>query len=225
MIIEKLNPRDINDYFPLARLSTLQLMEIRTIFLKEQDKFEGSNRIYFISEQLKLEPAEVSTRIAKNLYIMEMTIDRLKTKMRILMEQGVPAKTILQKLPIPTHQMVNYVEPRVNGYEAVVKYLSERLGYDIKETEGIVRQITPYIDNGLTVKKIKKVLDYLLIEENLEPLQIASNLLVVAMSVKTLKKRLADFKSLGMRPTTLSNFCKSKKEYEIYLNRIKRIYK
>ena len=65
--------------------------------------------------------------------------------------------------------------------------------------------------------KVKEVLDYLLDEEKFEPVDIARVIRVLTHSLATTKRRLAELKAVGCRPSTLSIICRSRREYSKFL--------
>lgn len=96
--------------------------------------------------------------------------------------------------------------------ENVPEYLAERLGYDMEIIEYMVKK-HPLIVN-VRMKKLQQVLDFLLNEAQFSPTQIVQVPKILSHSLDTTKKRLEELKSIGYTPNSLSNLCKSKREYQ-----------
>lgn len=96
--------------------------------------------------------------------------------------------------------------------ESVPEYLSQRLGYDMEIIEYMIKK-HPLIVT-VRMKKLKEVLDFLLDEMQFSPLQIVQVPKVLSHSLDTTKSRLGELKSIGYTLTSLSNLCKSKREYQ-----------
>lgn len=96
--------------------------------------------------------------------------------------------------------------------DSVPEYLSQRLGYDMEIIEYMVKKHPLMVT--VRMKKLKEVLDFLLDEMNFSPLQIVQVPKVLSHSLDTTKARLNELKSIGYTLTSLSNLCKSKREYQ-----------
>lgn len=64
---------------------------------------------------------------------------------------------------------------------------------------------------------MKQILDYLLIEENFEPFEIANVIRILCHSLQTTKDRIIKLKEYGCRPTSLVIVCKSQKEFDKFV--------
>ena len=69
----------------------------------------------------------------------------------------------------------------------------------------------------MRVTKIKEVLDYLLEEEKYDPSDVAKVPRILSHSLETTKNRLNELKYYGCRPTTLVIVCRSRNEYNKFL--------
>lgn len=101
------------------------------------------------------------------------------------------------------------------GSNGIVDYLSLRLGYDIPTTRMIVNRHPAVLK--CRGAKVREVLDYLLDEEKFEPIDIARVIRVLSHSLATTKKRLAELRAVGCRPSSLTIICRSKREYQKFL--------
>lgn len=66
-------------------------------------------------------------------------------------------------------------------------------------------------------KQIKEVLDYLLNEAKFTRYEIAQVPRILCHSLKTTKERIEELASLGCRPSSLVILCRSRREYEKFL--------
>ena len=96
--------------------------------------------------------------------------------------------------------------------ESVPEYLSDRLGYDMEIIEYMMKKHPLMVT--VRVKKLKEILDYLLDEMHFSPLQIVQSPKVLSHSLDTTKARLEELKAVGYTLTSLSNLCKSKREFQ-----------
>lgn len=106
----------------------------------------------------------------------------------------------------------------VFGDDTAVEYISKRLKYDIKTTEKVVSKHEKVLH--VNASKMKKVLDYLLIEEKFEPFQVAYVIQILGHSLETTRSRINELKSFGFRPVSLHVVCRSKKNYNKFLTRL-----
>lgn len=65
---------------------------------------------------------------------------------------------------------------------------------------------------------MKEVLDYFLNETDFDSHHIAMVPRILCHSLETTKKRLDELKSIGCVPTSLVVVCRSKKEYQIFVD-------
>ncbi|XP_022223335.2 transcription termination factor, mitochondrial isoform X2 [Drosophila obscura] len=100
-------------------------------------------------------------------------------------------------------------------HSSVVEYLGHRLGFSVVETKGIMDR-HPQV-HTVRVTKIKEVLDYLLDEAKFTRFEIAQNPRILCHSLKTTQARVEELKSHGCRPSSLVIVCRSRREYEKFL--------
>ena len=105
---------------------------------------------------------------------------------------------------------------------SVAEYVGERLGFTADEAQAIMNK-HPQV-NTVRVTKIKEVLDYLLNEANFTRYEIAQVPRVLCHSLETTKQRLEELKQYGCRPSSLVIVCRSKREYEKFLNKWRNPY-
>lgn len=103
----------------------------------------------------------------------------------------------------------------LNGKETVAEYLAERLGFSVEEAQGIMDK-HPAVNN-VRATKIKEVLDYLLEEEKFTRYEVAQTPRILCHSLETTKERINELKKYGCRPSSLVIVCRSKREYEKFL--------
>lgn len=97
-----------------------------------------------------------------------------------------------------------------------VEYIAKRLGYTKAETQAIMDK-HPQV-HTVRATKIKEVFDYLLDEAGFSPHEVANVPRILCHSLKTTKQRLTELKSYGCRPVSLVIVCRSKREYQRFLN-------
>ncbi|XP_030243000.1 transcription termination factor, mitochondrial [Drosophila navojoa] len=100
-------------------------------------------------------------------------------------------------------------------FSSVVEYLAHRLGFSVTETKAIMDR-HPQV-HTVRVTKIKEVLDYLLDVAKFTRFEIAQVPRILCHSLKTTQKRMEELQSLGCRPSTLVILCRSRREYEKFL--------
>ncbi|KAH8282600.1 hypothetical protein KR054_008624 [Drosophila jambulina] len=100
-------------------------------------------------------------------------------------------------------------------FSSVVEYLAHRLGFSVSEAKGIMDK-HPQV-HTVRVTKIKEVIDYLLDEAKFTRFEVAQVPRVLCHSLKTTKQRIEELKSHGCRPSSLVIICRSKREYDKFL--------
>lgn len=101
----------------------------------------------------------------------------------------------------------------IAGKKPLVKYLSERLNYDVKTTEAIMRR-HPKIFN-CRVSRVKEMLDYSF-DVGFEPVDFAGTPRVFSYSLTTIRQRVNELKSIGCRPQ-FSIICRSSNNYNNFV--------
>lgn len=104
----------------------------------------------------------------------------------------------------------------LKNHDSVVSYIAARLNYDLKTTEYIVSK-HPCVTK-IRVTKIKEVIDYLLNEAGFTPHHIALVPRILSHSLETTKERLDELKKYGCIPSSLVIVCRSRNEYQKFLN-------
>ncbi|XP_017026206.1 transcription termination factor, mitochondrial [Drosophila kikkawai] len=100
-------------------------------------------------------------------------------------------------------------------FSSVVEYVAHRLGFTVSEAKGIMDR-HPQV-HTVRVTKIKEVIDYLIDEAQFTRFEVAQVPRVLCHSLKTTKKRIEELKSHGCRPSSLVIICRSKREYDKFL--------
>ncbi|EDW88995.1 transcription termination factor, mitochondrial [Drosophila yakuba] len=100
-------------------------------------------------------------------------------------------------------------------FSSVVEYLAHRLGFSASEAKAIMDK-HPQV-HTVRVTKIKEVLDYLLDEAQFTRFEVAQVPRILCHSLKTTKKRMEELKSHGCRPSSLVILCRSRREYDKFL--------
>ncbi|KAH8376932.1 hypothetical protein KR093_002286 [Drosophila rubida] len=100
-------------------------------------------------------------------------------------------------------------------FSSVVEYLAHRLEFSVAETKAIMDK-HPQV-HSVRVTKIKEVLDYLLNEAKFTRFEIAQVPRILCHSLKTTKERIDELASHGCRPSTLVILCRSRREYDKFL--------
>ncbi|XP_065355869.1 transcription termination factor, mitochondrial [Calliphora vicina] len=110
----------------------------------------------------------------------------------------------------------------LSGKTSVAEYVGERLGFSAEEAQAIMDR-HPQV-NTVRVTKIKEVLDYLLDEAKFTRYEIAQVPRILCHSLETTKQRMEELKKYGCRPSSLVIVCRSKREYEKFLNQWQQSY-
>lgn len=240
-LIEKLQPRDINDFVPLIRVSVPVLARTRHLIVKEKDLIPEGNRIYYLSKRLEMDPAIVSKHLATNMFMFEIKFDKLQKKVEVVIENKAndvkvvkstakSVKGFLERLQrdrlSPKPLLLNFHEnifENTSTHErglpttdnAVVQYISERLGTDLETTRIMLNEKLMRV----RISKVQEIMEYLLDKEKFEPLEVGSAIRILNHSLETTKKRINEMKELRCRPILLSTVCLSQAEYNSYLQR------
>ncbi|KAG4073117.1 hypothetical protein HA402_002506 [Bradysia odoriphaga] len=101
----------------------------------------------------------------------------------------------------------------IAGDKTLVKYLAERLKYNVKTTEAILQKQPNVFNCRLT--RMKETLDYLF-AAGFVSVDIAETPRVFCFSLTTIKKRVEELKSIGCRPQ-LYVICRSSREYKKFV--------
>lgn len=96
--LETIKLRDINDFAPLLRLNTTRFKRLIITFKREAKYVPEGNRIYFISERLKLPAFTVSKYLSKRLFILEMPFDTLNQNLEHMLNYNVSPWNIIRDL-------------------------------------------------------------------------------------------------------------------------------
>ncbi|XP_017116833.1 transcription termination factor, mitochondrial [Drosophila elegans] len=100
-------------------------------------------------------------------------------------------------------------------FSSVVEYLAHRLGFSVSEAKAVMDR-HPQV-HTVRVTKIKEVLDYLLDEAKFTRFEVAQVPRILCHSLKTTKERMDELKTHGCRPSSLVIVCRSRREYEKFL--------
>ncbi|CRK99140.1 CLUMA_CG012477, isoform A [Clunio marinus] len=96
--IENLEPRDINDFFPLINADTLALLKASNIVKKERNEIPKGNRIYYIADRLNIEPVLLSQYVAKHMFIFEVPFTFIINNLDLMLEFGMSSENIMRNL-------------------------------------------------------------------------------------------------------------------------------
>lgn len=96
--IEKMQPRDINDFVPLIHVSASILSRTRKTMEKERGYVPGGNRIYYFSSRLEVEPVLVAKYFATHMFMFEVAWEHLEENLNVMLEYKVSSIDILRDL-------------------------------------------------------------------------------------------------------------------------------
>lgn len=97
-LIKKLKPRDINDLFPLVRVSPLILARLETTIKREKLIIAEGNRIYNFASRLNVEPSLVSKYFSTHMFMFDLDWDMVETNLTLMLKYEVRAISILRDL-------------------------------------------------------------------------------------------------------------------------------
>lgn len=97
-MLEKLLPRDINDFIPMIRVSPLILNRTYKSVMKEIKHIPEGNRIYYFSQRLEVEPALVAKYFSTHMFMFEVAFDQMEENLNIMLEFKVTPISILRDL-------------------------------------------------------------------------------------------------------------------------------
>lgn len=225
--VQKLEPKDLSDFIPLAFALRKNLTKLIQIFQHDKKVIAEGNRIYYFSKHLGIEPVVISHQFASHMFMFFISWSNVERNLDIMRSFNISPQNILGGLWAFRYQpkhvrdrlqkakdagrkdlrlwLVACSEERFDKSVArdgnSMEYLSQRLGYDIETTKSIVAKYKPV--QKCRVPKVKAILDYLMIEEKFGPHEIASCISILMASPKTIKSRIEMFKSYGLRPQSL----------------------
>uniref|UniRef100_A0A1A9VZM1 Transcription termination factor, mitochondrial n=1 Tax=Glossina brevipalpis TaxID=37001 RepID=A0A1A9VZM1_9MUSC len=101
------------------------------------------------------------------------------------------------------------------------EYIAERLQITVEEARAVMKRYGQV--RSVRVTKIKEVFDYLLDEAGFSTLEIAQVPRILCSSLKTTKKRLEEIKKLGCHSHSLMVVCRSKLQYQAWIERWKKM--
>lgn len=96
--IEKLHPKNLNDFIPLSRVSLSVLTRTQKIMNRERNHVPEGNRIYFLSSRLGVEPDLVSKYFSTHMFMFTINFDMLVENLNILLEYEITPVNILRDL-------------------------------------------------------------------------------------------------------------------------------
>lgn len=97
-LLEKLLPRDINDFIPMIRVSPVILNRTYLSVVKERKHIPEGNRIYYFSKRLEVEPAMVAKYFSTHMFMFEVGFDQMEENLNIMLEFKVTSVSILRDL-------------------------------------------------------------------------------------------------------------------------------
>jgi len=97
-LVEKLQPRDINDFLPLISVSPLILSRTLESMIKERNFVPQGNRIHYFSKRLGVKPSLISKYFSTNMYMFKIDFDRVVANLDVMLEFNVPSINILRDL-------------------------------------------------------------------------------------------------------------------------------
>lgn len=106
------------------------------------------------------------------------------------------------------------------GDLSLVEYISQRLGCETDVLETMIQGYPDILKCRAT--RVKEMLDYLLIEEKIEPLEVLRvPRILIQYSLEKTKSRIEELKALGCTQNTLTIVCRSQKEFNKVVNKLK----
>ncbi|XP_031621664.1 uncharacterized protein LOC116339767 [Contarinia nasturtii] len=88
--LHSLDPKRLDDFFPLLNMDDDELNKLIARLVIERDEIEQKNRIYYLSEKLKVEPKVISSYRAKcGFEIFPSSFQNYKKKLEILLDYGI----------------------------------------------------------------------------------------------------------------------------------------
>ncbi|KAL5279337.1 hypothetical protein ACFFRR_003741 [Megaselia abdita] len=97
-VLFTLKIRDTNDFAPFLKLSLNQLQRV-TKHLRDEAKIVGfDNRVYYISEKLKVPPNILTQYLSRRLFMLEMPMEFLNANLENMITYGVASINILKDL-------------------------------------------------------------------------------------------------------------------------------
>ncbi|XP_055313465.1 uncharacterized protein LOC129574886 isoform X2 [Sitodiplosis mosellana] len=98
-LLNSAKPKKLDDFAPLLALDQDELNKLVARFLKEENEIEQGNRIYFLSEKLKIEPKVISKhRVNCGYELFFSSFRSFEKKINIVLDYGVSPLNILKGL-------------------------------------------------------------------------------------------------------------------------------
>lgn len=110
------------------------------------------------------------------------------------------------------------VKKELLGEGSVVEYLSQQLQCDTEIVEYLNSKYPSII--RIQVSKLKEVFDFVY-AEGYTPQHVLQVPRILFHSIETTKSRLLELKGLGYKPHTLLVLCKSKRQYQQFVEQVK----
>ncbi|XP_013114701.2 transcription termination factor, mitochondrial [Stomoxys calcitrans] len=141
---------------------------------------------------------------------------RLKRAMSAKKDKIMPWMVRCPEYILQKSLQITLDDQKILGDRTIAEYIGERLGFPPEEAQAIMNR-HPQVNN-VRVTKIKEVLDYLLDEAKFSRYEVAQVPRILCHSLETTKQRMQELKEHGCRPSTLVIICRSKREYNKFLN-------
>ncbi|KAM7354266.1 mitochondrial transcription termination factor [Cochliomyia hominivorax] len=195
-----------------------------------------SNRLFVLEMPLEMFKTNLQHLIDYNVEPMNILKDlwgfryapqavelRLKRALQAKKDKIMPWMVRCPEPILQKSLQISLDELEVLGDKAsVAEYIGARLGFSTEEAQAIMDR-HPQV-NSVRVTKIKEVLDYLLDEAKFTRYEIAQVPRILCHSLETTKQRMEELKKYGCRPSSLVIVCRSKREYEKFLQQWQQNY-
>lgn len=93
-----MEPRDINDFVPLIRASSLMLVRAEKVFRKEKSFIPEGNRIYYFAKRLNVEPSLVCKHFSTHMFMFDVDYDMLIDNLNVMLDYEIQPINILKDL-------------------------------------------------------------------------------------------------------------------------------
>ncbi|XP_059618352.1 transcription termination factor, mitochondrial [Phlebotomus argentipes] len=96
--LHAMNPRELIDFIPLLRMSSLALSRLVQKYEQESAQIPGKHRLYYISDRLEVEPKIVAKYLSTHQFMFYISLPSLFENLDIMMRYNIAPMNILKDL-------------------------------------------------------------------------------------------------------------------------------
>ncbi|XP_055695314.1 transcription termination factor, mitochondrial [Lutzomyia longipalpis] len=96
--LNDMEPKQLRDFVPLLRISLINLMKLQQRYKQESSHIPHKHRVYYLSNQLEIEPRIVSKYLSLRQFIFYLPFSKLHASISLLRKYNVAPMNILKDI-------------------------------------------------------------------------------------------------------------------------------